>query len=86
LTDLRDRVLFLGGDYSFCVSAFDLCVANGNCVIYCRSYANNLNAMEFGTHLRIFHLDHGRVSPLSDYPDYFKLLWPPPEWIVRRNS
>jgi hypothetical protein len=86
LTDLGDRVLFLGGDRSFCVSASDLCVVNGNCVVYSRRYAYHLNATEFGKQMRIFHLDQGRVSPLSDYPDYFKLFWPPPEWIVRRNS
>jgi hypothetical protein len=87
LTDLGDMVLFLGGDRSFCVSASDLCVANGNCVIYCRSYGDyHLNATDFGTQMRIFHLDQGRVSPLSDYPDYFKLFWPPPEWILGMHS
>lgn len=86
LTDLGDRVLFLGGDRSFCVSASDLCVANGNCVVYSRRYAYHLNATEFGKQMRIFHLDQGRVSPLSDYPDYFKLFWPPPEWILGMHS
>jgi len=86
LTDLGDRVLFLGGGRSFCVSASDLCVANGNCVIYCRNYSYRENATEFGKQMRIFHLDQGRVSPLSDYPDYFKLFWPPPEWILGMHS
>lgn len=81
LTNLGDRVLFLGEDCSFSVSASELCVANGNCVIYSRDYAfRELDSMESG--LRIFHLDQGRVSPLSDYPDYLKLFCPPSEWIV----
>lgn len=89
LTNLGDRVLFLGEDCSFSASASELCVANGNCVIYSRDYAfHGLDSMESGmldsmeSGMRIFHLDQGRVSPLSGYPDYFKLFWSPSEWIV----
>jgi hypothetical protein len=34
---------------------------------------------------RIFHLDQARVSPLSDYPEYFN-LFSPPEWIVKTQK
>ena len=71
LTNLGDRVLFLGEDCSFSAFASDLGVANGNCVIFC------------AYDMSVFHLDQGRISPLSDYPDYFNLfLWPPPMWIA----
>lgn len=76
LANLGDRVLFLGESCSFSAFASDLGFDNGNFVIYC-----NGNVWE--CELSVFHLEQGRVSLLSDYPDYFKLFWPPPEWIER---
>ncbi|CAI8596154.1 unnamed protein product [Vicia faba] len=85
LRSLENRVLFMGDDCSFCVSASNLCIGNGNCIIYSRDY--NFHSIEqVESRMRIFHLDQDRVSPLSDYPDYFKLFWPPPEWIVEHHS
>jgi hypothetical protein len=81
LTDLGDRVLFLGNGCSFSASASELGFANGNCVIYSTSYSfHGLNIRK--CKMSVFHLDQGKVSPLSDYPEYFKLFWPPPEWIT----
>jgi len=74
LANLGDRVLFLGEGCSFSASASDLGLENGNLVIYCKG-----NAMKF--EMSVFLLDQGRVLLLSDYPDYFKLFLPPPEWI-----
>ncbi|XP_058752454.1 F-box protein SKIP23-like [Vicia villosa] len=75
LENLGDTVLFLGQGYSFAISASDLGLDNGNFVIYC-----NYNHNE----IRVFPLDQHRTFLLSDYPDYFKLFWPPPEWIASR--
>jgi len=83
--NLGDRVLFLGDGCSFSASASDLCVSRGNCVIF-------MNNIFFFSHMKMnfgmsifFHLDQGRrqLSPLSNYPDYYNLFWPPPEWIVK---
>ena len=87
LTNLGDTVLFLAcqGSFSFSASASDLGFANGNCVIFSTSHDfHGLNAEDCG--MSVFHLDQGQVSPLSNYPEYFKLLWPPPEWITELNS
>ncbi|XP_058752472.1 uncharacterized protein LOC131625648 [Vicia villosa] len=73
LENLGDMVLFLGQGCSLAISASDLGINGGNCVIYC-SYLR--------CKMRIFPLDQHRTFPLSDYPDYLKLFWPPPEWIV----
>ncbi|MCH92769.1 F-box protein [Trifolium medium] len=81
LTNLGDRVLFLGECCSFTVSASDLCGSKGNCVILLD------NLIESWTKMRpetcILHLDEGRLSLLSDDPEYSNLFWPPPEWIVK---
>ncbi|XP_058752487.1 F-box protein SKIP23-like [Vicia villosa] len=70
LENLGDTVLFLGHGYSFAISASDLGLDNGNFVIYCNYIRNEI---------RVFPLDQHRTFPLSDYPDYVKLFWPPPE-------
>jgi hypothetical protein len=77
LTNLGDRVLFLGNGCSFSVSALDLGFANGNCVI------SMDDDMECG--MSVYHLDRDQVSPLSDYPDYFKLFLRLPEWIAEMH-
>ncbi|XP_058752486.1 F-box protein SKIP23-like [Vicia villosa] len=78
LANLGDRVLFLGQGYSFIASALDLGFDNGNFVIYCN---DNFDA---ASEMSIFHFDQQRNSLFSDYPHYFKLVWPPPEWITSR--
>ncbi|CAJ2639155.1 unnamed protein product [Trifolium pratense] len=84
LKNLRDRVLFLGDGCSFSASASDLCVPKGNCVIFMNNiFFFSYMKMEYG--MSIFHLDQGhrQLSPLYRHPEYFKLFWPPPEWIVK---
>ncbi|PNY04261.1 F-box family protein [Trifolium pratense] len=73
--NLGDRVLFLGEDCVFSSK----CNGNGNCVIF---MDRNCHSTEFG--ISVFHLDQRRISPLSDFPCYSKLFWPPPEWVGLR--
>jgi hypothetical protein len=74
LTNLGDRVLFLGKDFSFSVKAKDLCMENGNCIIYRDDdYDGNLRSTGLG--IDVFCLDKQQISPLSD-----NLFWPPPQW------
>jgi hypothetical protein len=81
LTTLGDRVLFVDQECSFSASASDLHVAKGNCIIFTRN-------SPYGCHpdlqyaMRIFHLNRDDVSPLSKYPDFLNLFWPPPNWIL----
>ncbi|XP_045819210.1 putative F-box protein At5g60060 isoform X2 [Trifolium pratense] len=67
LTNLGDRVLFLGKKCSFSASASDLGFARGNCVI-------NIDVSDLGCGICDFNLDENEMLPLSDYPNYFKLL------------
>jgi hypothetical protein len=84
LTSLGDRVLFLGKRYTFSASASELGFSKGNCVIYTDDAFEGLDDTECG--MSVFQLDQNWVSPLSDYPDYLKLFWPPPEWITELHS
>ncbi|XP_073224266.1 F-box protein SKIP23-like [Cicer arietinum] len=78
VTDLGDRVLFLGEDCAFSASASDLRVGNGNCVVFRDDAFRNHCSTEVG--MSVFHLDQCGISPLSVFPSYSKLFWPPPEW------
>jgi hypothetical protein len=80
LPSLGDRILFLGNGCSFSISALDLYVAKGNCVIFMDYVFDNNILCQSG--MCVFHLDQGWLSPLCDYPDYLELFWPPPEWII----
>jgi hypothetical protein len=84
LPSLGDRILFLGNGCSFSTSASDLSVAKGNCVIFMDDDCSLVNKIcNNASGMYVFDLDQGHVSPLSDYPDYLNLFWPPPEWIVK---
>jgi hypothetical protein len=73
--NLGDRVLFLGEDCAFSAK----CDGNENCVIFMDDVYRNCHSAELG--ISVFHLDQRRISPLSDFPCYSKLFWPPPEWV-----
>jgi hypothetical protein len=81
LKNLGDRVLFLGNGCSFSASASDLCVSKGNCVIFIDGAFLSSRNKQCGN--CVFHLDQGRLSSMSHYPEYFNLFWPPPDWIFK---
>jgi hypothetical protein len=84
LTSLGNRILFPGNGCSFSASASDLSVAKENCVIFMDNDCSLVNKIcNNASGMYVFDLDQGHVSPLSDYPDYLNLFWPPPEWIVK---
>jgi len=85
IKDLGDRVLFIGLEYSFSASASDLCVSEGNCIIFIDDvfFYEDTDMEHIMT---IFFMgQHGQLWPLSDYPEYYNLFWPPPEWIVKSH-
>jgi hypothetical protein len=82
LTNLGDRVLFLGEDCAFSVSASDLCMENGNYVIFRDNVHRLFRLPELG--ISVFCLDKRQILPSSDFPSCSKLFWPPPQWAGLR--
>ncbi|KAK2391821.1 hypothetical protein QL285_065243 [Trifolium repens] len=79
LTNLGDRVLFLGKDCAFSAKASDLCMENGNCVIFRDDdYGGHIHSTGLG--INVFCLDNQQISPLSALPRCSNLFWPPPQW------
>jgi hypothetical protein len=83
LTSLGDRVLFLGNECSFSVSASDLSVAKGNCVVFMDDVFEILDEPIWHSGMCVYHLDQCQLLRLSDHPDYLKLFWPPPVWVLK---
>ncbi|KAI4350240.1 hypothetical protein L6164_004713 [Bauhinia variegata] len=78
LKSLGNRILFLGDDCTFSASVADLSISKGNCIIFLDDFLY-LYGEQSG--IGFFNLDDGKIFPLSDYPGYFKLFCPPPDWV-----
>jgi hypothetical protein len=80
LTSLGDKILFMGEDSAFSVSVSDLCIENGNCVIFRDNvYIAHLSNNSRG--IGVFCLDNHWNSPLFDLSNLF---WPPSLWAWLR--
>ncbi|AES69417.1 F-box protein At2g17036 [Medicago truncatula] len=80
LKKLGGRVLFVGSGCSFSASGWDLCLPKGNCVIFIDTSVLSSDNMAGGN--RVFHLDRGQLSHVSEYPECENLFLPP-EWILK---
>jgi hypothetical protein len=76
LKSLGDKILVMAEDSAFSVSASDLCIENGNCVIY-RDNVYTTHFSTTGRGIGVFCLDNHRNSPLFDLSNLF---WPPSPW------
>ncbi|CAL1398123.1 unnamed protein product [Linum trigynum] len=93
LGSLGDTVLFIGDDSSFAASSSDLYGCKGNCIFFVDTY----NARELGglgkeddgmwvEGICVFELESGSMGPLVNYPEYHKIFWPPPRWLLSPPS
>lgn len=88
---LGDRVVFLGDDCSFSASVreIDEKFGRGNCVIFVDNLfdfggeesGNGGGGLE-GWGIGVFDLETGCIGPLRNFPQFGKLIWPPPQWIT----
>jgi hypothetical protein len=81
LRDIGDRVLFLGIGRSFSAYASELSLPKGNCVVFIDDSVLCIGNVSDGNY--VFHLDQDKLSPISEYPEYLNLFYPP-EWILKR--
>lgn len=87
--NLGDQVLFLGDDCSFSASAKNMCVSKGNCIVFADNffYLSGEEDGSFGCYdIGVFDMENNSIGPLSKYPEYAELFWPPPPWIFSKGS
>ncbi|KAJ0096875.1 hypothetical protein Patl1_29206 [Pistacia atlantica] len=77
-----DRVLFLGSDFSFSVSAKEFLALTENTVYF--TYEHFLKPKETypGMNANIVYLTHNITGLPPAFPDCTKIFWPPPTWVL----
>lgn len=88
VNSLDDRVLFLGDDCTFSASASDLSCCR-NCIFFTDNFfftGGEEDVVFRGRDIGVFDMENGSIAALTDYPEYSKLFWPPPDWILLSTS
>lgn len=93
-----DRILFVTFDGCFFASAKDLPGWRGNCIAYYRGCFPSYSAPQsdadfdifktFGNselEIAVFHFESGDCVPITSYPGYSDVFWPPPAWLSSEN-
>lgn len=85
---LDDRMLFLGDDCTFSASASDLSCCR-NCIFFTDNFfysGGEEDGVFKGRDIGVYDMENGSIAALTDYPEYSKLFWPPPDWILLPTS
>lgn len=86
VSDIGDRVLFVGGDRTFSLSSTDFPGFKGNCVYFTQDCFCEEDDDRPGFDAGIFDLEERIAGPLSAFPGYSKIFWPPPAWLRPQRS
>ncbi|KAH6768661.1 hypothetical protein C2S51_013997 [Perilla frutescens var. frutescens] len=90
ITDLGDKMLFLGDNCAFSASAAetfgdDKC--RGNCILFTDQYCNREDDGGLKTRgVGVFDLESGSIGPIDSHIGYSKMFWPPPDWVYSTVS
>lgn len=85
MSDLGDRMLFLGDNCAFSASASDIFGdggRRGNCIFFTDQSCNREDEGVWKSRgVGVFDLDSGSIGPISGHAGYSKMFWPPPDWV-----
>ena len=83
---MGDQILFLGEKSTFLDVASEFCGCAGNCIYYTNSFFFPCGQEDDAyTGIGMCNLENGNMGPLSSFPDYAKVIWPPPAWVYTDN-
>ncbi|XP_073292807.1 F-box protein SKIP23 [Primulina huaijiensis] len=81
VSDLGDRMLFLGENSAFSVNASDVS-CKGNCILFTNHCSGRQEDEVWkGRGAGVFDLGSGSIEPIGSSSEYSKMFWPPPEWM-----
>eukprot|EP00261_Vitis_vinifera_P017245 XP_010646838.1 PREDICTED: F-box protein SKIP23-like [Vitis vinifera] len=86
VSDIGDRVLFVDDDRTFSLSSTDFPGFKGNCVYFTEYCFCEEDYDRPGFEAGIFDLEQRIARPLSAFPGYSKIFWPPPVWLRPQRS
>lgn len=83
-----DQVFFLGDDVSFMVSVrdFEGCRANSVYLTEECFCQDDEEHNVYGQDTGLYALDECFVARLADSPEYARLFWPPPHWLMQGSG
>jgi len=73
--NLGDRVLILGNDCSFSVSAREFSECKGNSIYFTD-----------GNDLGVFYVENQRICMIVDYKEQCPIFCPPPSWLSSKSA
>ncbi|XP_056684369.1 uncharacterized protein [Spinacia oleracea] len=76
-----DKILFITFDGCFFASANDFPGWKGNCIVFHYHRFDEFEYAFIKFVVGVFHLDGGDSGPLTSFPGYYNMLWPPPSWL-----
>ncbi|KNA22053.1 hypothetical protein SOVF_037570 [Spinacia oleracea] len=81
-----DRILFVGVDWCFFASVADFPGFRGNCIFFLSGSFPSYTESSFRgaskeLEVTIFHFEDGNAGPISAFPGYSDILWPPSAWF-----
>ncbi|KAL0334535.1 UNVERIFIED_CONTAM: F-box protein SKIP23 [Sesamum radiatum] len=90
LTDLGDRLLFLGDNCTFSARASEIFCddrCRGNCIFFTDQYCNrDDDGLWKSRGVGVFDLESGSIGPIGNHVGYSKMFWPPPDWVCSTAS
>jgi hypothetical protein len=76
--NLGNNMIFIGDNCSFSASGSDFNGCKGNCIFFTDPLEDSgMKSRGIG----VFDMESGNMAPLSNYPCYSELFWPPPAWV-----
>lgn len=88
ITDLGDKMLFLGDNCTFSASAAEIFGDNrikGNCIFFTDQYSNREDdGASKNRTIGVFDLESENIGPISSH--HSEMFWPPPEWVYPTAS
>ena len=83
---MGDQILFLGEKSTFSAVASEFCGCAGNCIYYTNNYFFPSGQEDDAyTGIGICNLENGNMGPILSFPDYAKVILPPPAWVYTDN-
>lgn len=90
MSDLGDKMLFLGDNCTFTASASEIFsddMCKGNCIFFTDQYSNREDdGVWKNRNVGVFDLESGSIGPIGIHIAYSKMFWPPPDWVYSTAS
>ncbi|XP_022899330.1 F-box protein SKIP23 [Olea europaea var. sylvestris] len=91
VTNLGDKLLFLGDNCTFSASALEVFGDNGckgNCIFFTDQFFSGREDdwVWKSRGIRVFNLESGRIGPIDSQDGYSDMFWPPPAWVCSNVS